>query len=54
MCEFCSTGPNNANRDQFDPSFAGFFSPAAIENAVRRSRQNNPSEEVDDEDSDGT
>jgi hypothetical protein len=53
MCEFCSYGPNsNANRDQLNPSFAGFFSAAAIEDAVRRAKQN--TEEDDGEDSDGT
>jgi hypothetical protein len=52
MCEFCSIGPNSANRDHLNPSFAGFFSPAAIEDAVRRAREN--AEGDDDEESDGT
>ena len=54
MCEFCSYGPNtSSNRDRLDPSFAGFFSPAAIEDAVRRAKQNNV-EDDGEEDSDGT
>jgi hypothetical protein len=56
MCEFCSYGPNStSNRDHLNPSFAGFFSAAAIEDAVRRAKQSNAKEDNDDgEDSDGT
>ena len=43
MCEFCSYGPNSSHKqhtgDQGDLRFAGFFSPEAIEIAIRRSHQ---------------
>ena len=43
MCEFCSYGPNSSHKqhtgDQGDLRFAGFFSPQAIEIAIRRSHQ---------------
>jgi hypothetical protein len=59
MCEFCSYGPNSSsNRDHLNPSFAGFFSSAAIEDAVRRAKQSksnaNKEENEDGEESDGT
>ena len=43
MCEFCSYGPNSSSRkqhtgDQGDLRFAGFFSPQAIEIAIRSHR----------------
>jgi len=47
MCEFCSIGPNNKQQrqhgnDSSDLRFAGFFSPEAIEAAIRQadSRKN--------------
>ena len=43
MCEFCSYGPNSSHKqhtgDQGDLRFAGFFSPEAIEIAIRSSHQ---------------
>lgn len=61
MCEFCSQGPNtDPNRDRLDPSFAGFFSPDAINAAVQLSRQRNTNggeqekDDGDDDESDGT
>ena len=43
MCEFCSYGPNSRKQqhtgDQGDLRFAGFFSPEAIEIAIRSSHQ---------------
>lgn len=61
MCEFCSLGPNDhrlGGRDRFDPNFSGFFSAAAIENAVLQSRQQQQSSpgdgrHADDDESDG-
>ena len=73
MCEFCSRGPNSKSQDRdahaHDPfSFGGFFSPDAINEAVRLSKQlqkqtknsnngssNEEKEEVSgEEDDDGT
>ena len=69
MCEFCSYGPNSSHKqhtgDQGDLRFAGFFSPEAIEIAIRRSHQaavnnssnsnnnNDISRSSDDEENDG-
>jgi hypothetical protein len=62
MCEFCNdpTGTGN-NRDQFHPSFAGFFSTLAIDEAVRQANANRlaAGDEAEDDDdgdadSDGT
>jgi len=54
MCEFCSfNGKNNEGNDSFDllrdPSFAGFFSPDAIEAVMRQAKEGD-----DGDDSDGT
>jgi len=55
MCEFCSLGPSSNNRDHLNPSFAGFFSPAAINDAVQRAKEFQAEEgDVEGEDSDGT
>lgn len=72
MCEFCSFGPNSnrQDKDANDPfAFGGFFSPDAINEAVRVSKQlqqqrkdddgsSNEDDEEDEEDggedSDGT
>lgn len=63
MCEFCLDPSGKNNRDQFHPSFAGFFSADAIEaavrqvNADRQRRKDEPKDEDgedDDADSDGT
>jgi hypothetical protein len=37
MCEFCSIGPNNTNRnrDSTHPDYSGFFSSTAIDEAIR-------------------
>jgi len=38
MCEFCSNGPNSNlhGADERDSRFTGFFSPEAIEAALRQ------------------
>lgn len=43
MCEFCSIGPDSRQHggDQTDLRFSGFFSPEAIEAAVRQSSVSN-------------
>jgi len=43
MCEFCSDPTGTTNRDQFHPSFAGFFSADAIDAAVRQANANRQS-----------
>ncbi len=55
MCEFCSFGPSSrrVDRDATNSDFAGFFSAAAIEAAVRLANENGGSEPSDD-DTDGT
>ena len=62
MCEFCLDPNSGTNRDQFHPSFAGFFSADAIEAAVRQANANqqqrpsiqaNQHDGEDDEDGDG-
>ena len=58
MCEFCSLGPNDrllGGRDRFDPNFSGFFSAAAIEDAVRQANAtvNNRNDNDDDDDGSG-
>ena len=64
MCEFCNN-PFLVNHDSTNPSFAGFFSAAAIDAAVNQAtatKRNNPNatpsstDDLDgeDEDSDGT
>jgi len=57
MCEFCSIGPtSNKDRDASNPDFAGFFSTAAIEAAVRHAQNLGFGEvgEGEDDDDDGT
>ena len=61
MCEFCSLFPTEGDRDTHHSDFAGFFSAAAIDAAVRQahanSQQQTPSEDEDvedDKDDDGT
>lgn len=56
MCEFCSFGPSSRRVDQdaTNPDFAGFFSAAAIEAAVRLANENGTSVEESDDDTDGT
>jgi len=69
MCEFCnnpfSINPNNnSNSDAHRVEFAGFFSAAAIDAAVRQAKRGNNKNKNDsdddddesslDEDSDGT
>ena len=50
MCEFCSYGPNSSHKqhtgDQDDLRFAGFFSPEAIEIAIRSSHRAEASNNV--------
>lgn len=58
MCEFCSFGPNDerervGGRDRIDPNFAGFFSFAAIEEAVQQSKKNLGGDSDDDDDGEG-
>jgi uncharacterized protein with LGFP repeats len=55
MCEFCLF-PTGGDRDKQHSDFAGFFSPDAIEAAVRQAnanRQSTPEDDDDDEDEDG-
>ena len=53
MCEFCSFGPNTIlDPDSRHEQFAGFFSPDAIEAAVRQAQENE--DLYSDEESDGT
>jgi len=62
MCEFCNNPFSNSNNsDAHRVEFAGFFSAAAIDAAVRQAKQRgNDSDDDDDEssssdeDSDGT
>ena len=55
MCEFCSFGPNPVDRDSTHADFAGFFSAAAIEAAVRQANADRTSDESEsDDDTDGT
>ena len=55
MCELCSFGPSSrVDRDATNSDFAGFFSAAAIEAAVRLSNENGVSIEESDDDTDGT
>lgn len=56
MCEFCSFGPSShrVDRDSTQADFAGFFSTAAIEAAVRLANENGVSIEESDDDTDGT
>ncbi len=69
MCEFCNFGPSSQQQqhgnDQTDLRFAGFFSEAAIEAALRQSAANveshnnsnnggNDEEATGEEDDDGT
>jgi hypothetical protein len=55
MCEFCSVGPNRVDRDSTHADFAGFFSAAAIEVAVRQANADGTAEESEsDDDTDGT
>ena len=63
MCEFC-TFPTNVDPDSMNFEFAGFFSPQAIEAAVKQANANHSAAggdgdddddaDVGDEDSDGT
>lgn len=57
MCEFC-LDPSSGDRDQFHPSFAGFFSADAINAAVRQAnasrRQGNTNNQEDDDDDNGS
>jgi hypothetical protein len=55
LCEFCLF-PNGGDRDKQHADFTGFFSPDAIEAAVRQAnanRQSTPEEDVDDDDGRG-
>lgn len=59
MCEFCSFGPTSGrqDRDATHTDFAGFFSAAAIEAAVKLANENGISiddDEGEDDDTDGT
>jgi hypothetical protein len=70
MCEFCSFNGKHVDRDSTNPSFAGFFSPDAIQAAIdqasasssKKSNQNARNQDDDDDsdedesdaDSDGT
>jgi len=56
MCEFCSFGPSSrrVDRDATNSAFAGFFSAAAIEAAVRQANENRDTIEESDDDTDGT
>lgn len=51
MCEFC-LNPNlrQGDRDALNPSFAGFFSPEAIEAAVRQANANRQPQQSQGED----
>ena len=63
MCEFCLDPTGKGNRDQFHPSFQGFFSAEAIDVAVRqanasrqqhrRSTQDEDAATQDDDDDNG-
>lgn len=53
MCEFCNN-PFASNKDAQHVEFAGFFSAASIDAAVRRAKQQDVSDDERSEDSDGT
>lgn len=66
MCEFCLAPNSKQDRDANHVDFAGFFSPSAIEAAVRQANNNairqaqpnetssSDDEDGDDDDTDGT
>jgi hypothetical protein len=59
MCEFCLNPNQSGDRDAEHIDFAGFFSPDAIDQAVRQANENRATQESeegddDDDDDDGT
>lgn len=53
MCEFCSNPFAQKNLDALDSTFAGFFSPEAIEAAIRQAKKHNVDQHEEDRGLDG-